>query len=497
MKRQCCCLTALFVVGFILLIAGVAFIPASKSIIHNEINEQINLKNKATKDNWVKNPTPIKFQIWAWNLTNPDEVKAGTGKPTLVQRGPYTYIENRQKVAIKYNDDNKTVTYRENKFYSFDRANSNGTEADEIVTVNIPLMLIANVLKKEFGVLQTLAAALLDWANEDLFVTLSIKDLVWGYDEPLINKTISLINSLGFHLNISDKFGIFVGTNGTDDGVYNIMTGEGDSSQFGIIKTWNFAPNLTFWTSHTCNMLNGTDGTIFHPFMEKSDVLYVFSSDLCRSIYFTYLRDNKQKGIDVYRFTTPPDVFQSPTDNPANQGYCTPSDNCFPSGLLNVENCHFGAPLIFSQPHFLNADPAIIHGVNGMHPNLEEHGTFIDVEPYTGAAFYAAKKLQINILLEKVDHIEQTNLLKRTVLPVLWLNESSRITDSLADEFKSQLATPLMAMHIGTYVAIGLGSLLILVAIAIIAWKKIFGDRNREMTDLSGDRADLVPGVDS
>jgi hypothetical protein len=46
----------------------------------------------------------------------------------------------------------------------------------------------------------------------------------------------------------------------------------------------------------------------------------------------------------------------------------------------------------------------------------------------------------------------------------------------LADEFKSQLATPLMAMHIGTYVAIGLGSLLILVAISIIAWKKIFGD---------------------
>ncbi|XP_045204924.1 lysosome membrane protein 2-like [Mercenaria mercenaria] len=496
MNRQCCCLGALFVVGFILIAAGVAFIPGSKKIIHDEISKQINLKEKSTKDNWVKNPTPIKFQIWVWNLTNPDEVKKG-GKPSLVQSGPYTYTENRQKVNITYHDNNNTVTYRENKYYTFDRDNSVGPETNKFTTVNIPLMLIANILKREFSALQIIAAALLDWASEDLFVTLSIHDIIWGYDEPLINKTVSLINALGFHLELNDKFGIFVGTNGTDDGIYNIKTGEGDTSQFGMIKTWNNASSLSFWTSKTCNMLNGTDGTIFHPFAEKTDVLYVFSSDLCRSIYFTYLRDNKQKGIDVYRFTTPPEVFQAVEQNPANDGFCTPSDNCLKSGLLNVENCHFGAPLIFSQPHFLNADPSIIHGVNGMHPNLEEHGTFIDIEPYTGAAFYAAKKLQINILLEKVDHIKQTESLTGTFLPVIWLNESSQITDSLADEFKSQLGTPLMAMHVGIWVAIGVGILLVLVAIAIIVGQKLRSGGSREMRDLSGDRRQLVHSIDS
>ena len=40
-----------------------------------------------------------------------------------------------------------------------------------------------------------------------------------------------------------------------------------------------------------------------------------------------------------------------------------------------------GAPLVFSQPHFLNADPVVLHGVDGMHPDAKLHGTFIDIEP--------------------------------------------------------------------------------------------------------------------
>ena len=40
-----------------------------------------------------------------------------------------------------------------------------------------------------------------------------------------------------------------------------------------------------------------------------------------------------------------------------------------------------GSPVVFSQPHFLDADPSIIHSVDGVNPNREEHSTLIDVEP--------------------------------------------------------------------------------------------------------------------
>ena len=56
----------------------------------------------------------------------------------------FYYSENRQKVAIKYNDNNNTVTYRENKYYTFDGDNSVGPETDKFITVNIPLMVRYN-----------------------------------------------------------------------------------------------------------------------------------------------------------------------------------------------------------------------------------------------------------------------------------------------------------------------------------------------------------------
>jgi len=76
--------------------------------------------------------------------------------------------------------------------------------------------VIANIVKKEFSWLQKFADALIEWGEKDIFLSLSVKDLVWGYDEPLINKTVTLLNSFGVHLNISDKFGLFVGVRYTD-----------------------------------------------------------------------------------------------------------------------------------------------------------------------------------------------------------------------------------------------------------------------------------------
>lgn len=39
---------------------------------------------------------------------------------------------------------------------------------------------------------------------------------------------------------------------------------------------------LNWWTSDECNMINGTNGASFHPVISKNEMLYMFSSDLCR-----------------------------------------------------------------------------------------------------------------------------------------------------------------------------------------------------------------------
>ena len=64
--------------------------------------------------------------------------------------------------------------------------------------------------------------------------------------------------------------------------------------------------------------------------------------DVFRSIYLSYTKDVKLRGIPLYRFNAPKEVFYSVKKNPANKGFCVPTENCLASGLLNVESCRDG-----------------------------------------------------------------------------------------------------------------------------------------------------------
>lgn len=61
----------------------------------------------------------------------------------------------------------------------------------------------------------------------------------------------------------------------------------------------------------------------------------------------------------------------------------TEKKNCFSfSKLLN--NYYFastGAPVIFTQPHFLDADPEYTQYPEGLSPDREKHLTFVILEP--------------------------------------------------------------------------------------------------------------------
>lgn len=39
---------------------------------------------------------------------------------------------------------------------------------------------------------------------------------------------------------------------------------------------------MPWWSSKESNMINGTDGAVFHPLINRSELLYIFAADLCR-----------------------------------------------------------------------------------------------------------------------------------------------------------------------------------------------------------------------
>lgn len=71
--------------------------------------------------------------------------------------------------------------------------------------------------------------------------------------------------------------------NGTDDGPYVIGRGLKNTTRGNILK-WKGDPVLSHWNGKTCNMINGSDSTIFYRMDKPAPRLYNFAQDFCRYV---------------------------------------------------------------------------------------------------------------------------------------------------------------------------------------------------------------------
>uniref|UniRef100_A0A8C1D0B1 Uncharacterized protein n=1 Tax=Cyprinus carpio carpio TaxID=630221 RepID=A0A8C1D0B1_CYPCA len=360
-----------------------------QKLIDNTIKEQVVLENGTEAFSVFQNPPPpVYMQFYFFNLTNPAEVLDGD-KPFVLQVGPYTYREYRPKEEVKFLDNGTRVEAVSPKTYVFEPNMSRGSEDDIIRTVNIPAVTVMEKTKDRW--FESIVSALMKSKGIGVFGTFRVGDLLWGYEDPLLKLIQKFIK-------MDDHFGLFYKKNGTDDGDYIFFTGKQNYQDFARIDKWNGNSSLNWWSTEGCNRINGTDGASFHPVITKTEKLYIFSSDLCRSIYAQYESDVSVRGVSGFRFVPPSEVFANLTINPDNAGFCVPAGNCLGSGLLNVSTCKEGAPIIMSSPHFYQADDKFVQDVFGMNPNKEEHETVIDVNPLTGMLLRGAKRVQVNIV---------------------------------------------------------------------------------------------------
>jgi hypothetical protein len=425
----------LLVAGLLLVAFGVGIIPY---IVRHKIIENIQLRNGSEAfNNWLSPPAAIYIDFHFFNVTNADEIVGNFTRPRVEELGPYVYREIRAKTDVEFINDKTSLRYREHKWYVFDRNLSCGDENDIFTTVNIPLVTILTRTRFMPPAVISALEIMVRMFGYHLFEQHSVKELLWGYHLNFPSFVRDLIPAL-------DKpFGIYVGdtANGTDDGLYEIDTGINDISDVGEINGWRNSPALPFWTDTKCNMINGSDGTFWHPFVSKSERLYIFISDLCRSVYITYNESEQQiqsvHSIGTYHFTPPASVFDDPHKNMDNLGYCTP--DCLLGGVLNVSECR-DAPIIISQPHFYEADYSYQSAIDGIIPN-PKYKTFIDIEPNTGIALNVSRQVQINIYLRQLEALEETQKMKNSTLifPILWLNEHATINESESIKFKSEV----------------------------------------------------------
>uniref|UniRef100_A0A8D2ADE3 Scavenger receptor class B member 2 n=1 Tax=Sus scrofa TaxID=9823 RepID=A0A8D2ADE3_PIG len=412
-----CCFYAVGTLSLLLLVTSVTLLVARvfQKAVDQAIEKNIVLRNGSeTFDSWKKPPLPVYIQFYFFNVTNPEEILSGE-IPRVEEVGPYTYRELRNKADIQFGDNGTTISAVSNKAYVFERDKSVGDpKTDLLRTLNIPALTAMEWT--HLPLLREIIEALLRAYRQKLFVTHTVDELLWGYKDEIL----SLINIL--EPDISPYFGLFYGS-------------------------------LDWWTADTCNMINGTDGDSFHPLITKDEVLYVFPSDFCRSVYITFSDFERVQGLPALRYKVPAEILANTSDN---AGFCIPKGNCLGSGVLNVSVCKNGAPIIMSFPHFYQADEKFVSAIDGMHPNKEYHETFVDINPLTGIILRAAKRFQINVYVRKLDDFIETGNIRTLVFPVMYLNESVLIDKETASRLKSVVNTTMVITNI-PYIILALG----------------------------------------
>ncbi|XP_042323227.1 lysosome membrane protein 2 isoform X2 [Sceloporus undulatus] len=445
------CLASAGVLALTCLVLSIALLAARvlEKVVDLQVKQQMVLKNGTEVfEMWEESTPPVYMQFFFFNLTNPLEVLQGES-PLVREVGPYTYREVRPRVDVHILDNDTKVSSFNPKTYFFEREMSVGDpEVDRIRTVNVPAVVAMDLATST--PMHLPAEILLLLYEEEMFTTHSVHELLWGYTD----KLLSALHK--FRPSIDSDFGFFKKTNGSDDGEYIMLSGKKNYLDFTRIIKWRGKDALNWWSSPVSNMINGTDGSTFHPLIGIDEMVYVFSSDFCRSLYLTFDKYVTVQGISAYRFVPPMRLFANASSNPDNAGFCVPAGNCLGAGLLNVSACKQGAPIFLSPPHFYQSDEKYVKDIDGMHPNKEDHETFLDINPLTGVLVQAAKRMQVNVYIQKLPDFLQTGNVRTLFFPVLYINETFALDKASATKLKAALFessvitnTPFIIMVLG------------------------------------------------
>ncbi|KAJ8978291.1 hypothetical protein NQ317_012662 [Molorchus minor] len=241
---------------------------------------------------------------------------------------------------------------------------------DVITTINAVLFVSYKTRNMNYLTKKMISLGLSSISS--LYVTKTAGEILFdGYEEPILS-TLSWLPIP----DVSDRFGIFYGKNGTigTDGIFSMSFLNDD--YFGSLLTWNYKTRTDFYEGH-CNDIKGSAGE-FYPLNRKRDRLVLYSSELCKYAELEYTEDVTIKGVRAYKFSAD-NIFDNGTTRPENACFC--KGECIPSGVFNVSACRSNSPTFLSFPHFYGADPYYLNTIEGMKPDKKKHEFYITVEP--------------------------------------------------------------------------------------------------------------------
>ncbi|KAI1286724.1 Lysosome membrane protein 2 [Halotydeus destructor] len=488
MKLMRCCLYTLMILGLFLFVGSLVMYFVFPNMVANKVKLQLPLRNgSASLTKWSRVTVPIYLKVYVFDIQNGDEVANNRAVPVLVQRGPYTFFETREKIVLDFSNDSEVIHYQDIKRFYFMPELSNGTLQDEVNFINVPLIGMLGKIGKMLASLSVLGSLVVSSINglvqrtgEKIIARRTVGELLFdGYKVDLFEGLSTSARNFGVTLPPflpNNTFGLMYGKNGTSAGMYSINSGVSNVLNLNTVEAFRGRRTVPHWSGATCNAINGTDGSSFHPQVTREEILYMFNADLCRSLYFDYDHDSQVRGIPTYKFSLPDSFFQAPSRRPDNECFCTQPEGlksklCQIDGILDISQCRKGAPVVISAPHFFQGDAELLQNVSGLHPDRKLHETFVEINPLTGLVMNAARRIQININVKHSPDVPALKGINSMIMPVMWLEEVASADEPSAMKFKSLIQNKLVLGNAILISAMTIGIAVFLIALAIYIFK--------------------------
>ncbi|KAL7302086.1 hypothetical protein TKK_0005315 [Trichogramma kaykai] len=392
---------------------------------------------------WEKYPFPLLFHIYVFNVTNPTSVSRGE-KPALQQIGPFVYDEWIEKTSVQDHEEDDSVSYLSKRTYRFNAARSKNYTGDEEVVIPhlFAVGLINGVLRMKPDSIILVAPALDSILRkpESAFARVKVRDLL--FDGLLIDCNVEDFAGAIACKEIADRYEhlrlklvgkklyalSFLGTeNGTTTlARVRVKRGIRDLQDLTKIVSYDNRTKLDVWDDEGCDRLHGTDGSLFHPFLDRGgrEHLTTYTPQFCRSLVARFeAKVGLRAGVQLLRYTT--DLGVDGLGTAEHKCYCPGGRIACPRrGVFDLFKCQ-GQPLVISNPHFYLADPAFLGAIgSGLEPDKAKHAIEIDVDPLLGTPVRARLRFQLNIQLQPVQEVPLVQRFPEALLPLVWVDET-------------------------------------------------------------------------
>lgn len=373
-----------------------------------------------------------RVKFYMMNLTNAKGVRLGD-IPVVEEVGPYTFVKKRPRGGIEWSKDGKSVAFLEGTEHYFVRNLSVGGLDDVMTTLNIPLVgalevVMARSPSRVSPVLQLVLRVLEAWSDKHMtgiFTSRSVRELLFGYEDPLLSKLSHIIP--GF----DSKFELIPNVTYENGDVIHMMTGVDSLENVAEMTVWKGVENVAAWEEN--EKVRGTNGMQFAPSITKDAVDLVSSrrvwvGDLFRSIKMNAEEGMRYlKGTAYQRFVPDESAFSpSPKYYQEHEGLMNISSP-ISSGIDGERNAA-GPRLFLSLPGFCKVEDEVRETVQGVSCNPEKHSIHLDVEPVTGVTIRAKKTLMLSSWFGSAYSVVEPSV-KDAFLPIFWAEEDVRAAD--------------------------------------------------------------------